>query len=91
MPVSMTSLLASLPLSLTRPESVFRFQFLLLVVVEEFVEVEMLTEPIVIPAHGKKVVKPKRRGVNRPKTQKAPPRKAKVKTASRKLAPKKKR
>lgn len=36
MPVSMTSLLASLPLSLTRPESVFRFQFLLLVVVEEF-------------------------------------------------------
>lgn len=36
MPVSMTSLLASLPLSMTRPESVFRFQFLLLVVVEEF-------------------------------------------------------
>ena len=36
MPVSLTSLLASLPNSLTRGNFAFRFQFLLLVVFEEF-------------------------------------------------------
>jgi hypothetical protein len=36
MPVYVTSLLASFPLSATRLESVFRFQFLLLVVFEDF-------------------------------------------------------
>ena len=36
MPVSLTSLLASLPMSLKWLESAFRFQFLLLVVFEEF-------------------------------------------------------
>jgi hypothetical protein len=36
MPVSVTSLLTSLPLSATRLASVFRFQFLLLLVLEDF-------------------------------------------------------
>ena len=36
MPLSLTSLLTSLPTSMTRPESAFRFQFLLLVVFEDF-------------------------------------------------------
>jgi hypothetical protein len=36
MPLSLTSLLTSLPISMTRLESAFRFQFLLLVVFEDF-------------------------------------------------------
>lgn len=36
MPVSLTSLLASLPVSLTRLDSVFRMQLLLLVLIDEF-------------------------------------------------------
>ena len=36
MPLSLTSLLTSLPTSITRLESTFRFQFLLLVVFEDF-------------------------------------------------------
>jgi hypothetical protein len=36
MPLSLTSLLTSLPTSMTRLESAFRFQFLLLIVFEDF-------------------------------------------------------
>jgi len=36
MPLSLTSLLTSLPISMTRLESAFRLQFLLLVVFEDF-------------------------------------------------------
>jgi hypothetical protein len=36
MPVSLTSLLASLPSSLTRPESAFRLQFMFAILLQEF-------------------------------------------------------
>ncbi len=36
MPVSLTSLLASLPSSLTRPQSIFRLQVLSVIMIEEF-------------------------------------------------------